>query len=67
MATTSQNRTGIFIVRLWLEDQGEDRFRARISHTLDSMLHDQTSAIAGNPEDLYAAVRTWVDAFIESS
>ncbi len=54
-------------MRLWLEDQGEDRFRARISHTLDSMLHDQTSAIAGNPEDLYAAVRTWVDAFIESS
>lgn len=64
MSTDSLDRTGILIVRLWIEGNSREGFRARITQTHDSTGIEQASATAGNPEDLYSVVRTWVEAFI---
>lgn len=65
MKTLPSDRTGILIVRLWIESTNTDGFRARISQTLDSGQGREMSA-EGSPEGVYAAVRTWVEAFVGS-
>jgi hypothetical protein len=64
MTPQASDRTGILIVRLWNEGHTRDGFRARITQTLDSADHEQTVATAASPEDIYAVVRTWVEAFV---
>jgi antitoxin component HigA of HigAB toxin-antitoxin module len=64
MKTPSSDRTGILIVRLWLEGNARDGFRARITQTLDSAGPEQAMATAANPEDVYAVVKTWVETFV---
>ena len=65
MKTPSSDRTGILIVRLWIEGDAREGFRARITQTLDSADPTQVLATtAGNPEDLCAVVQTWVEAFV---
>lgn len=65
MSSPSADRTGILIVRLWIEANAREGFRARITQTLDSTGDEQTMATAADPEDLYAVVRTWVEAFVD--
>ncbi len=66
MNIRATDRTGILIVRLWLEGDPREGFRARITQTLDSARPEQAMATAGNPDDVYTAVRTWVESFISS-
>lgn len=65
MSTRSSDRTGLLIVRLWIEPSAHDALRARITQTLDSTLDEQGTATAGSPEDIYTLVRTFVEAFVE--
>lgn len=65
MRTRSSDRTGILIIRVWMEQSAHEGLRARITHTLDSTDPDQATATAASPEDIYAAVRTWVERFVE--
>lgn len=65
MSSPSADRTGILIVRLWIEANAREGFRARITQTLDSTGDEQTMATTADPEDLYAVVRTWVEAFVD--
>ena len=60
------DRTGILVVRLWIEANARDGFRARITRTLDAAGPEQAPASAATPEDIYAVVRTWVEAFVAS-
>ena len=64
MKTKSFDRTGILIVRLWIEGNASEGFRARITQTLDATGPEQAMATAANPEDIYAVVQTWVEAFV---
>jgi hypothetical protein len=64
MKTPSSDRTGLLIVRLWIEGSAREGFRARITQTLDSAGTEQAMATAATPEDTYAVVRTWVEAFV---
>ena len=64
MTPQASDRTGILIVCLWNEGHTRDGFRARITQTLDSADREQTVATAASPEDIYAVVRTWVEAFV---
>lgn len=61
----SFDRTGILIVRLWIEANADGGFRARITQTYDSSGLEQSMTTAGNPQDLYAAVQTWVETFVQ--
>lgn len=63
MTTTPIDRTGILIVRLWMEPHPDGGLRARITHTLDASTPDHGTASAGTPEGIYTLVRTWVEAF----
>ncbi|HVE92348.1 MAG TPA: hypothetical protein VNE62_08635 [Actinomycetota bacterium] len=65
--TTQPDRTGILIVRVWMEPHGLKRFRARVTQTLDSMNRKHSMASASSPEELYAAVRNWVESFCDST
>lgn len=66
MKRPSADRTGILVVRLWIEANPRDGFRARITRTLDAAGPEQADATAATPEDVYAVVRTWVEAFVTS-
>jgi hypothetical protein len=64
MKTPTPERTGILIVRLWIEATADSGLRARITQTQDATGPDQATASAATPEDIYALVRTWVEAFV---
>lgn len=63
MSPTDPNRTGLLMVRLWIET-AEEGFRARITQTLDSSRADQPTSTASSPEEVYAVVRKWVQEFV---
>ncbi|MGE5225516.1 MAG: hypothetical protein ACM3OO_01425 [Planctomycetaceae bacterium] len=65
MGTQHADRTGILIVRVWIEGDAREGFRARITRTLDSAGHERETLAAATPEDLYGVVRTWVEAFVD--
>ena len=65
MASRDSDRTGILIVRLWIEGSRHEGFRARITRTLDSTGPEEEMATAATPEDIYAVVRTWVETFVD--
>jgi hypothetical protein len=64
MKPQSSERTGILILRLWIEVDANEGFRARITQTLDSAGPDQDMATAATPEDVYSAVKSWVETFV---
>ena len=64
MKTNSPDRTGILIMRLWMESNLRGGLRARITQTLDSAGGERTIATTTEPEDIYATVRTCVEAFV---
>ncbi len=65
MKAIPPDRTGLLIVRLWIEPNAREGLRARITQTLDLAGAEQTMAAASNPDDIYAAVRTWVETFVK--
>jgi hypothetical protein len=63
MSITDPNRTGLLIVRLWIET-AEEGFRARITQTLDSSKTNQAMSMASSPDEVYAVVQRWVQGFV---
>ncbi len=64
---TSPNRTGLMIVRLWIEGNVLDGFRARITQKVDSSTGDHDVAMAGNADDVCAIVKKWIDDFVHTN
>lgn len=60
MDATPPERVGLLIVRAWLEGP-EQRLIARITRTLDVLDQPATVGVVGSVEDLYEAVRDWLD------
>ena len=58
------DRTGLMMLRMWIEADPRSGFRARITHTLDASVPDQAMVTVATPEDLYVTVRDWVEAFV---
>lgn len=67
MKPQPSDRTGLLLVRLWIEGNAQDGFRARITQTLDSAGTERAVAMAGTPEAIYTVVQTWVDQFVNSN
>jgi hypothetical protein len=57
-------RTGVIVVRVWIEGDGNDGFRARISATADVSQPARTTFAAGNLEDVIRIVRDWLQEFL---
>lgn len=60
---TPSTRSGVLILRVWLEGGREDGFRARIIQTVDGQQEPPTAA--SGTTDVLAAVRTWLDELRE--
>jgi hypothetical protein len=56
-------RTGVLVVRAWLEDASDKRLRVRITHTLDVARPGETVIVTATREEVYAAVRSWLEEF----
>ncbi len=67
MRIHTPDRTGVLIVRLWIEGNAHDGFRARITQTLDSAGNEHDVEMAGTPEDVCAVVQRWVDDFVTAN
>lgn len=65
MDTTPSDRTGVLIVRLWIEDDHPTRLRARITQTLEDTSREKTIAAASTNEDICAIVKRWVETFAD--
>lgn len=67
MKTQTTDRTGVLILRLWIEANHETGLRARITQTLDTAAAEQPVAVAANADDICAIVKQWVQSFADSS
>lgn len=65
MKVLSSDRTGVLIVRLWIEANHETGLRARITQTVDTMAAEQSVAVAASADDISAVVKQWVEAFAD--
>ena len=57
--------TGVLVIRAWVETNGEQRLRARITQTIDIEQREQSSTVAATADEIGAAVSRWVDALLE--
>ena len=54
--------SGVLVLRVWIDHEGPDGLRARLTQVVG--LGDQTVATAATPDDIYAAVRSWLGELI---
>jgi len=66
MKTQATDRTGMLIVRLWIEPNHERGLRARITQTLDATAIEHSIAVAASVDDICAVVKLWVEDFAAS-
>lgn len=64
MKVNVNDRTGMLIVRLWIEGVSSTGLRARITRTLDTTGPEHSVAVAATPDDVYSIVRGWVEEFV---
>jgi hypothetical protein len=59
-------RTGVIIIRVWLEADGEDGFRARVTAVRDLETNEVDNAVASNVDEVVEIVQRFVSAFSTS-
>jgi hypothetical protein len=58
-------RTGVLVIRAWIETDGAGRLRARITQTIDIEQRDQTSTVVATADEICAAVRLWISTLMK--
>lgn len=61
MASAPRGKTGILVIRIWMERPAQ--IRARITHTLDVSTTREVVRTAMSPDQISEAVASWLDAF----
>ncbi len=56
-------QTAVLVIRAWTEALAERSLRARITQTLDISTGTSVETAAGSEEEIFAAVRAWLQAF----
>ena len=59
-------RTGILVIRAWLELGGEAGLRARITTRLDASAGQPLETAVASEAEVVAAVREWLNAFLDA-
>lgn len=67
MAALPAERTGILVIRAWIEANGETRLRARITGVLDVDAREEISTVAATPEEVTVAVADWLNVFLRAT
>jgi hypothetical protein len=57
-------RTGVLVIRAWIETNGEQRLRARITQTIDLEQREQSSTVAATADEVSAAVSQWLETLV---
>lgn len=65
--TRTPARTGILILRIWIEVRASDGLRIRVTETLDAGGLERSVATVCNADEACGAVRTWIDAFVQQN
>jgi len=60
-------RSGVLILRLWVEANHATGLRARITQMLDTSRTEHSVAVAASADDICAIVKDWVEAFADPS
>ena len=66
MASPRAERTGLLVIRVWVEKNGDTRLRSRITRVLDVSEREETSTAAATPEEITSVVAEWLDAFLRN-
>jgi hypothetical protein len=59
---TPPRREGVLIIRLWFDGDPPTELRARLVEVTEYVRGERPVAVAATAEDLYSAVRDWVEA-----
>jgi hypothetical protein len=63
-SVSGRERTSVVVIRLWIETSaGESGLRARITLVRDLEENESETAVAGDPDEIVAVVRRFVDEF----
>ena len=65
MAALPVERTGVLVIRAWIEADGETRLRARITSTRDVTQDHEISTVVATPTEITSAVVEWLDGFLQ--
>lgn len=57
-------RSGVLVVRAWVEGSAPAGLRARITHSYDLTRNEQTMTTTATVEGVIAAVQAWLDALL---
>jgi hypothetical protein len=60
---STPERTGVIVIRVWLEADSEDGFRARVTAVRDLETHHVDNAIAATVDEVVEIVQRFVSAF----
>lgn len=66
MATLPSERTGVLVIRAWIEGEPAS-LRLRITRTLDISSRDEEATAAASIDEACAVVRRWLDDFVTGS
>lgn len=64
MTTDSTERTGVLVLRAWIEGDPSTGLRARITQAVDNAAPEYLVATAATVEDVCAGVRGWLEELI---
>jgi hypothetical protein len=64
MTAPGHGRTGVLIIRAWLEDAAGASLRARIIHSMDITAEEPVATSAATIEDVARKVQDWLEAFV---
>jgi hypothetical protein len=62
VSATANERTGVLVVRVWME--GDAPLRARLTATDDLSAPVQEESAASGVDEIVAAVRGWLERFV---
>ena len=63
---SAPERTGILVIRVWLEQDAPGRLRARLTEAADLDQPPTTVAAAADVPGICAAVEAWLRRFLDS-
>jgi hypothetical protein len=66
VAALPAERTGVLVIRAWIELNGEARLRARITRMLDVEGREEVSSVAATRDEITSTVAEWLDAFLRA-
>lgn len=63
----AETRTGVLVIRAWLEGDSKRDLRARVISTLDTNRNESESRVAASVDDVTNIVHEWLNELIAAA